>query len=158
NGTCEPQCGETSVTCPGDCTAMCVCGNGVCQAACGETTASCPQDCPVPCVCGNGQCQALCGATQANCPPDCPQPCGCGNGQCQPQCMENSSTCPQDCGSGNCSHDKCTTGNALVSGCDPCVTQICAADPFCCMNSWDGICVGEVASVCGITCPPPCFC
>jgi hypothetical protein len=33
------------------------------------------------------------------------------------------------------------------------VTQICLADPFCCNNSWDSLCVGEVASVCAQTCP-----
>jgi hypothetical protein len=56
-----------------------------------------------------------------------------------------------DCAVG-CSHDKCTTGIALVNGCDPCVSQICGVDPFCCNNSWDSICVGEVTSVCGLPC------
>lgn len=51
-----------------------------------------------------------------------------------------------------CSHNKCTTGIALVSGCEPCVTQICAVDSFCCTTSWDSICVGEVGSVCGLSC------
>jgi len=32
------------------------------------------------------------------------------------------------------------------------LAQICAVDPYCCNNSWDAICVGEVASVCGGTC------
>lgn len=52
-----------------------------------------------------------------------------------------------------CTHDKCVTGTKLVSGCDPCVTSICAADAYCCNTSWDATCVGEVASVCGLTCP-----
>jgi hypothetical protein len=56
----------------------------------------------------------------------------------------------------SCSHSPCVTGVALVNGCDNgvggCVSAICAADPFCCNNSWDGQCVGEVASICGITC------
>jgi hypothetical protein len=54
---------------------------------------------------------------------------------------------------GSCSHSLCTTGTALVSGCSACATQICAADGFCCSTSWDSICVGEVKSVCGLTCP-----
>jgi vibriolysin len=51
-----------------------------------------------------------------------------------------------------CTHSKCVTGVKLVSGCDACVTQICAADSYCCNTSWDATCVGEVASVCGLSC------
>ncbi|MFZ5890757.1 MAG: lectin-like protein [Myxococcota bacterium] len=32
----------------------------------------------------------------------------------------------------SCSHSKCSTGGALVSTCDPCVTDICATKPNCC--------------------------
>ncbi|HLM74515.1 MAG TPA: M57 family metalloprotease [Polyangiaceae bacterium] len=59
---------------------------------------------------------------------------------------------------GSCAHDKCIAGAKLTSGCDPCVTQVCAADPFCCNNTWDATCVSEVGSICGISCqaqPPP---
>ncbi len=63
------------------------------------------------------------------------------------------------CGSWECStcaHSPCVTGFALVNGCDAgfggCVGAICAADPFCCSTSWDGLCVQQVATVCGITC------
>jgi len=52
-----------------------------------------------------------------------------------------------------CAHLLCSTGVALTSGCSPCVTSICAVDPFCCNVSWDSICVGEVGSVCGLGCP-----
>jgi subtilisin-like proprotein convertase family protein len=52
-----------------------------------------------------------------------------------------------------CAHSECTTGAKLTSGCDSCVTSICASDPFCCNSSWDSICVGEVGSICGQTCP-----
>jgi hypothetical protein len=47
----------------------------------------------------------------------------------------------------------CETGEPLGDDCDPCIASICAADPFCCTSSWDAICVGEVESVCGLTCP-----
>jgi subtilase family serine protease len=53
---------------------------------------------------------------------------------------------------GTCSHNECSTGAKLVSGCDACVTKICAADSYCCASSWDATCVGEVATVCGATC------
>jgi len=51
-----------------------------------------------------------------------------------------------------CSHSECVGGAALAGTCSPQVTQICAADSFCCTTSWDGICVGEVASIAGKTC------
>lgn len=52
-----------------------------------------------------------------------------------------------------CSHLLCSTGTALVSGCNTCATSVCAADSFCCSSSWDSICVGEVTSICGLACP-----
>ena len=55
-----------------------------------------------------------------------------------------------DCG---CAHAFCDVGVALVASCDPCVAAICAVDPFCCTTEWDSICVDEVATECGITCP-----
>ncbi|HET9626144.1 MAG TPA: S8 family serine peptidase [Kofleriaceae bacterium] len=66
-------------------------------------------------------------------------------------------------GTGNppaCSHPLCSTGAALPSsgGCTSggnttCEASICSADSFCCTSSWDSVCVGEVKSVCGLTCP-----
>jgi hypothetical protein len=52
----------------------------------------------------------------------------------------------------SCGHLACVTGAKMVASCDPCVAQICAADSFCCNNSWDDACVREVASVCGLNC------
>jgi hypothetical protein len=45
--------------------------------------------------------------------------------------------------------DKCTTGAALVSDADACVSSVCAADSFCCNVTWDAVCVREVRTVCG---------
>lgn len=42
--------------------------------------------------------------------------------------------------SGNCGHSQCSVGAALVSGCDTCVTSICAVDPTCCAPSFGGAC------------------
>jgi hypothetical protein len=64
-----------------------------------------------------------------------------------------SPVCPSPDLQGTCAHSLCTTGTALTSGCDPCVTQICQEDSFCCNTGWDSICVNEVASVCGCGCP-----
>ncbi|KAI9356024.1 aspartic peptidase domain-containing protein, partial [Zopfochytrium polystomum] len=54
--------------------------------------------------------------------------------------------------SSSCAHSICSTGAKLTSSCDPCAAQIIAQDSFCGSNSWDSVCVGEVASICGITC------
>jgi hypothetical protein len=56
-----------------------------------------------------------------------------------------------------CSHPLCDGGAALDPRCDPCVGAICApgVDPFCCDEaggSWDSMCIGEVESICGVTC------
>jgi hypothetical protein len=58
-------------------------------------------------------------------------------------------------GGGTCSHDLCEMGEALVDGCLPCVTQVCAADAICCDaadGGWDQICVEEAVMLCGIAC------
>jgi hypothetical protein len=52
-----------------------------------------------------------------------------------------------------CPHDVCTTGSPLDESCGSCAAQICAVDSYCCNTAWDSICVGEVATVCGQTCP-----
>jgi hypothetical protein len=56
-------------------------------------------------------------------------------------------------GANVCTHDLCSQGSALASGCDSCVTNVCSSDPFCCSTQWDSICAGEVGSICGRTCP-----
>ena len=73
----------------------------------------------------------------------------CGDGVCAP--MEQG-VCPQDCPPPMCSHEVCETGGPLEQGCDACVDQVCAADPYCCEQGWDGICVGEADSICGAGC------
>jgi hypothetical protein len=56
-------------------------------------------------------------------------------------------------GGGTCTHDLCTTGSKLTSGCDSCVSQICGQDSYCCTTKWSAQCVQEVASICHRTCP-----
>jgi hypothetical protein len=53
----------------------------------------------------------------------------------------------------SCVHSLCTTGVKLMSGCDACVTQICAQDNYCCVTKWSAQCVQEVTSICSRTCP-----
>lgn len=54
---------------------------------------------------------------------------------------------------GTCAHAICSTGAKLAKTCDACVTSVCARDAYCCSTSWDSTCVGEVATVCGQSCP-----
>jgi hypothetical protein len=56
-----------------------------------------------------------------------------------------------DC-SWSCVHNKCATGVALDSSCDPCVSDVCIVNPLCCILRWDSLCVNRVASVCGPLC------
>ena len=51
-------------------------------------------------------------------------------------------------------HDICEVSNKPEKPCntDACVTAICAEDPFCCEEAWDGQCVSEVTSICGQSC------
>jgi hypothetical protein len=51
-------------------------------------------------------------------------------------------------GPGECAHDKCSYGDPLADGCNSCVSQICAADPYCCDVYWDGLCIQESRTVC----------
>jgi hypothetical protein len=56
-----------------------------------------------------------------------------------------------------CSHSVCSTGGSLFGACSPVATQICAADSFCCNNSWDSICVNEVRTIANsLACPGSC--
>jgi hypothetical protein len=75
-------------------------------------------------------------------------------------CASESQVCSADGGAATCvtpaptcSHLLCDTGGPLISGCDSCVTNICAVDSFCCIFAWDSICRAEVSSVCSETCP-----
>ena len=56
-----------------------------------------------------------------------------------------------------CEHALCKAGAKLSAACDPCAAKLCESDPYCCAESWDATCVGEVASICGQSCtaPPP---
>jgi hypothetical protein len=49
---------------------------------------------------------------------------------------------------GACAHAPQEEGAQLESSCCPCVARIVAADPYCATTSWDGLCVGAVATRC----------
>jgi Notch-like protein len=130
------------------------CGNGLDDDCNGQVDDGCGGG-----PCPFGLCTAM-GIPQVNgCDPCVTQVCAvdgfCCTNSWDAVCVgEVESVCGRaDCVSASCAHLVCVSGGALAAGCHPCVTNICAVDAFCCSNSWDGVCVGEVGSVCGLTCP-----
>ena len=121
---------------------------------------------PIACAtfCARGKCTAgppldagCDGCTAALCGVD-PYCCNTGwDAQCitEVRTLCGSLTCAESAGA--CGHPVCSAGPLLVPGCDDppvdpsCVSTICTADPFCCTNTWDAICVSEVG-MCGWNC------
>ena len=91
-------------------------------------------------------CKPVC--TNKTCGPDgCTGTCGtCGAGA--------TCTAAGTCTASGCAHALCVAGPPLALTCDPCVTQICASDAYCCNSAWDSICLGAVGSVCKHPCTP----
>ena len=129
-------------TCTPNCTGK-MCGSDGCGGSCGSCGAN--QTCNSAGQCQDNGCTPNCAGK--TCGDDgCGGSCGtCANGQ----TCSSSGTCT---GGGSCAHPECNTGTKLKSGCDTCVTKICAQDSYCCNNKWDSICVGEVGSICGVAC------
>lgn len=60
-----------------------------------------------------------------------------------------------DCKDGECSgcgHDECTVGEPLGNSCTPCTEKVCAADPYCCEETWGPSCFLSVEKLCGKKC------
>ncbi|MCP3165376.1 hypothetical protein [Myxococcus qinghaiensis] len=49
-------------------------------------------------------------------------------------------------------HHVCNPGNPIEAHCSPCAAAVCEGDPFCCLGSWDVICVDQAQDVCNVTC------
>lgn len=45
--------------------------------------------------------------------------------------------------SGTCEHSKCAAGEAMTTGCDTCVNDICAIDGSCCKTTYGGTCAHD---------------
>lgn len=66
--------------------------------------------------------------------------------------VKTTASCGTTC---DCAHSVCDSGpedTPLAKGCNPCVDAVCEGDAYCCDADWDGICVGEVATLCGVDC------
>lgn len=122
------------------------CGNGVLDSLVGETcddgNTTAGDGCSASCqleFCGDAIVQPALGEECEGSSDDaCP-------GECRSDCL-----CPRPC-----AHGPCEVGAPLDRLCDPCVTTVCAIDPYCCNVFWDGICVDEADRFCpGLSCTP----
>jgi hypothetical protein len=146
--TCTPSC--TGKTCGDDgCGGSCgSCGSG--QTCSPGGTCTTGGTCAHPICSTGGKLTASCDSCAAQI---CAADSFCCNNTWDSVCVgEVASVCHQTCGGGTCAHAICATGGKLTASCDPCAQQICAADSFCCNNTWDSQCVSEVSSVCHKSC------
>ncbi len=69
------------------------------------------------------------------------------------RCAQTSDEVPP---TGSCDHDVCETGTPLGMQCSaPCVAEVCAKDPYCCLKEWDLQCKTDVELYCkDRTCEP----
>ncbi|WP_437971699.1 hypothetical protein WMF04_21380 [Sorangium sp. So ce260] len=148
---------EVTTVCGETCGTTDTCGNGVCEA--GEDCSSCSQDCGSCPTCEHEVCDPG-AALDPACDPCAQAVCAadpyCCNNEWDRMCVEAAEqTCGVVC-QDSCAHDLCSPGGALDSQCDPCVSAVCAADPYCCNNSWDRSCVEQAVNTCGLTCTQAC--
>jgi len=137
SGTCgDNVCssGETSTTCPADCTAAGTCGDNVCSS--GETSTTCPADCTAAGTCADSVCSS--GETSTTCPADCTATATCGDGTLLSgiEACDDGNTVAGDGCSATCSIETgyiCTSNNyAGQAGCSPliwCNDGMGALDP-----------------------------
>jgi hypothetical protein len=142
--------------------AVCLANPGCCE---GEWGAACvaaaAQICGIDCVPG-GSCEhPLCEAgtpLDPTCDPCVAEVCGADGFCCEVEwdavCVDlGEQLCGIDCdGGGNCEHELCDIGGPLDPTCDPCVTDVCNIDAFCCEVEWDQLCIDLAVDTCGIDC------
>ncbi len=54
-------------------------------------------------------------------------------------CSTSAGACDADNGRAGCADESCCN-------------MVCAVDPFCCVDTWDGFCADEAAGICGLNC------
>lgn len=162
NGMCNEgeDCNNCAQDCPGPCAPNPTCPHSACfvdgpldPALCRDPCVDmvCAQDASC-CMTWQDKCSILalgCGADPCVTAVCAAMPSCCSSGWTQ-ACVDQAKTsCNTQC---DCSHSICQGGAVLDGSCNPCAAEICKADSYCCDTDWDGICVGEVGSICGIVC------
>ena len=167
NGTGEGACAVYEVALAADCgpCVAAVCANdGYCcetqwdNVCVGEVDQYCTTPCGGVSDCASDICtntalpaqQPGCGAcVEAVCAAD-PFCCNGDSGNWDSYCVDAANTltaCEAVCGGGGgCIHGECEVGAALSAGCSDCADAICTADPYCCNNEWDNVCVDAAAN------------
>ena len=108
---------------------------------------------------GSGSIPGVLGIWSATCVELYAAECGadCSAGEWTQACVDAVGTvCDATCGQrpeAPCEHNVCDTGEALDGRCHPCVAEICATSPLCCIDEWDSACAQRAESVCGLECP-----
>jgi hypothetical protein len=170
-GTCGTgQTCTSAGTCQSGCTPSCTgktCGSDGCGGTCGTCTTGETCSSGGTCVGGGGTCShPICstgGSLTGSCDACAGEICSVDSYCCTTAwdsiCVsEVASVCNESCstggggGGGTCAHGLCSAGKKLTQSCDPCATQICTDDPYCCAIKWDSQCVSEVSSICGEAC------
>ncbi len=168
NSNCDPCVTQICAGNPGCCTTPIQgsCAHDLCVTGTPLVGGATPCDPCVQAICLVGTytfcCNQATGAWTQDCINQVANVCGksCSTGTWTQTCADQvksscNAHCLEDDTAPACAHDKCYLGDFLDAACDPCVSQICASDPFCCSNlgKWDGLCLQQVATVCGETCP-----
>jgi hypothetical protein len=99
-------------------------------------------------------CEAICAADPFCCDTSWDSICS-GAAQANPLCDQGA------CAGGDCCGDPGAGSCCVADGtpcCDDvdCCNIVCGVDPFCCDTSWDSICAGEAADLCGDLCAGAC--
>ena len=153
------------------------CGNGECHDD--ETCVTCPEDCAICPPCGDDKCNGVedCVSCEGDCGP-CEGGCCADNGSigcdalsCQDLVCAQDNFCCANTWDGICAgqaEELCVgcmdvgdcCGTDHEAGCENQQVEdcVCALDPWCCNNNWDGLCVGESEEDCGANCELAMWC
>jgi hypothetical protein len=127
---------------------------------CGDCVTVLPQCNPDAGPCDQPHASGGCNVVEC-CALTCAQLPSCCFAEWTPDCVEASCLlCAPEpgcgvCGTGDCfeAHNAgeafCDDTCGLEGACPGCCETVCAVDPFCCNNTWDGFCVDEAEALCG---------
>jgi len=158
-GSNDPQ--LTACVCESDATCCSTAWTAACVTAAINECGSC-----VVAVCGNGNVEGTeqCDDSNTTSGDGCSSTCvievaSCGNGilEGNEECDDNDLTAGDGCDALCQFEGLACVPHATPGIADETIEQcVCGLDPFCCDNSWDEICVGEVVNDCSVNCGDPC--
>lgn len=128
-------------------------GAGGAKAGAGGAAGSAPVTCHDACVEGS-RLDASCGVCAANV---CKIDEFCCENKWDAQCVLKASNVVEgcDCEPIDICHSPCEAGEPLTIDCDPCVEDVCGAQPSCCETEWDSVYCVELAKEACSSCKTP---